>query len=183
MRSVDFGSFLQILQGNYGSAENTQIVLGLMQMFWDRLEGDGFSPYITGTNLLPNTPSHNVLIGDAIGDYQVTPLGSQIVARTVGAVNLTPVNREIYGVPDMEGPYMGNGIVEFDFGLGSNSEITIPKTDLPPSCSGKDCTGATQYDPHDQVRIISVVYDQTDTFLRTGNATNPCGGKCIFKEQ
>jgi len=176
MRSADFAPFLQGLQINYGSAMNVQVVLGLMQMFWDRLEGDGFAPYITGTTLDANTPSHNVLIQSAIGDYEVTPLASHILARTVGAKNIKPVVRTIWGLDEVDGPYMGNGFVEFDFGLESMAGVTIPKTDMPPD-------GPDSANPHDKVRILQQAYDATDHFFRTGEAKNFCADKCVFSDK
>ena len=57
-------------------------------MLWDRTEPDGYAPYIPRT-CCPGTPQHEVLLHVAIGDYQVTPLGAHIIARTVGAKNLS----------------------------------------------------------------------------------------------
>ena len=68
--------------------------------------------------MLPGTPAHHVLIHTAIGDHQVTPLGAHLIARTIGAKNLKPVNREVFGIPDADGPFTdGSAIVEYVFGL------------------------------------------------------------------
>src|SRR5262249_41963469 len=113
--------------------------LGAVQMLWDRSEPDGYVPYIT-ENTLPNTPPHNVLLHVAIGDHQVTPLGAHILARAVKAQNMKLVNREIFGVPDADAPFTGNGMVEWDFGLPPAPTSNIPMT-----------AGA---DPHDKVRKL-----------------------------
>lgn len=164
-RSTDFSSFFFLFQLFYNNPLDSQIALGLVQMHWDRTEPNGYAPYIT-SNTLPNTPSHNVLLHVAIGDYQVTPLGAHIIARAVEAKNLAPVNRSIHGIPEDPGPFTGNGFVEFDFGLPD-----APKTNTPPK-------GPDEDDPHDKVRVLDVSYDQTDLFLRTGTIKAFCEGPC-----
>ena len=164
-RSTDFGPFFFLFKLFYNNSLDGQLALGLVQMHWDRTEPNGYAPYIT-TNTLPGTPSHDVLLHVAIGDYQVTPLGAHLIARAVGAKNLAPVNRSIYGIPEDPGPFTGNGIVEYDFGLPES-----PKTNTPPAGPDKD-------DPHDKVRVLGVSYDQTDVFLRTGSVQAFCEGPC-----
>ncbi len=164
-RSTDFAPFFFLFQLYYNNPLDTQIAMGLVQMHWDRTEPSGYAPYIT-SNTLPNTPSHDVLLHVAIGDYQVTPLGAHIIARAVGAKNLSPVNRSIYAIPEDPGPFTGNGLVEYDFGLPD-----APKTNTPP-------LGPDEDDPHDKVRVLGVSYDQTDVFLRTGSIEAFCKGPC-----
>ena len=115
---------------------------------------------------LPNTPVHHVLLNCALGDMQVSPLGAHMMARAVKAKNLTPVNREVFGIDDASEVVDGNALTEFDFHLPES-----PKTNLPP-------TGPDEDDPHDKVRQFSAVFDQTDLFLRTGKAKNLCTDKC-----
>ncbi len=182
-RSVDFGTSHALLQGVYASAKDIQIVLGLMQMFWDRLEGDGFAPYVTSSPL-PGTPAHEVFVADAIGDFQVTPLGAHILARAFGATQLTPSPRELFDIPDSATPVSGSAIQEYDFGLTQMPGVVIPQTDQPPSYSGD---GGSP-DPHDRVRVTPAAFEATDTFFRTGVAQDFCTapnggpGACVFTE-
>jgi hypothetical protein len=162
-RSEDFTPFFGLIKAVTNNYFEIQIMLGAVQMLWDRSEPDGFAPYITD-NPLPGTPSHNVLLNVAIGDHQVTPLGAHVIARAVHAQNLKPVNREIYGVPSADGPFGGNGMTEWDFGLPPAPTTNIPAT------AGED--------PHDKVRKLPAAIDQTDTFLRSGMIQNYCGGVC-----
>ena len=164
-RSKDFSPFFFVLLVFYKDSLDLQLVLGLVQMHWDRTEPNGYAPYIHD-NTLPNTPSHEILIHDAIGDFQVSPLGAHMIARAVGATNLSPVNRSIYGIPEKEGPFTGSGIVEFDFNLPE-----APKTNVPPS-------GADDDDPHDKVRVLPAAVDQTDVWLRQGVVKPFCDGPC-----
>ncbi len=114
-RSADFGPFFIVLPAVYGTGREIQFFLGLVQMLWDRTEPDGYVPYIVNNNL-PGTPAHRVLIHDNIGDYQVTPLGAHFIARTIGAQNLAPTNREVYGIPDAPSPIDGSAMVEWSLG-------------------------------------------------------------------
>ena len=169
-RSADFDPFFQALQFVYKGGRQMQLVLGLIQMLWDRTEPDGYAPYIA-ENMLPGTPQHQILIHDALGDHQVTPLGAHILARAVKARNLKPVNRSLFGLPEVDAPFTGSGIVEFNFGL-----VESPKTNTPP-------TGAmypSGDDPHDWVRGLAPARDQAEKFLRTGIIDETCGGACVF---
>jgi hypothetical protein len=163
-RSEDFGPYFILLYASFRNGRNIQMVLGLLQMIWDRTEPDGYVPYLTGG--LPGTPAHDVLIHAAIGDHQVTPLGAHIIARTVGAKNLSPVNRHVFGIPEDPGPFMGSGMVEFNFGLKP-----APETDVPPD----DSIGP---DPHDTVRSEPDAIDQSNEFFRTGVIRAYCDGPC-----
>ena len=163
-RSEDFTPYSILLQGTTNSNFfSIQILLGLMQMFWDRSEPNGFAPYIT-ENPLPNTPVHNILLLAAIGDHQVTPLGAHVLARAIKAQNMKPVNREVFGLANADAPFMGNGITEFEFGLP-----LAPTTNIPMMAGD---------DPHDKVRVLPTASSLTDIFLRTGVIQNPCGGPC-----
>jgi hypothetical protein len=164
-RSVDFSQFFLVLKGSYRTGLNIQLLQGLLQMMWDRTEPNGYAPYIV-ENMLPGTPSHEVLLHVAIGDYQVTPLGAHIIARTVKAKSLSPANRSLWGIEEAASPFMGSGIVEFGFGLPE-----APKTNTPP-------VGPSGDDPHDKVRVLDAAYDQTDTFFRTGTIQAYCMGPC-----
>ena len=162
-RSKDFDPFFSLLKGVTDTFFQVQILLGAVQMLWDRSEPDGYAPYITD-NPLPGTPSHNVLLAVAIGDHQVTPLGAHLLARAVGAKNMKPVNRELFGIDDADAPFTGNGMTEWDFGLPP-----APTTNVPMEAGD---------DPHDKVRQLQSAIDQSDTFLRTGVVENDCGGAC-----
>jgi hypothetical protein len=162
-RSIDFGPYFALLRLTYGNGRAIQLLQGLLQIAWDRTEPNGYAPYIAA-DMLPGTPKHDVLLHVAIGDQQVTPLGAHIIARAVGAKNLAPVNRPVWGIEEAQGPFSGSGMVEFEFG---NPEV--PKTNTPPT-EGED--------PHDLVRVLDVAHDQTNEFLRTGVIQAYCDGPC-----
>jgi hypothetical protein len=163
-RSVDFTGFGAILHVTYRNPLDVQILFGLVQMLWDRTEPDGYAPYIT-ESMLPGTPAHQVLIHVAIGDHQVSPLGAHLIARSVHAKNVTPVNRHVWGLDEASAPLSGtSAMVEYDFGLPLS-----PSTNLPPSGDG---------DPHDSLRVLPQAETQADEFFRTGVVNQHCAAAC-----
>jgi hypothetical protein len=143
-----------------------QLVLGIVQMMWDRSEPNGYCHRVTD-NVFPNTPAHNVLMHVAIGDQQVTPLGAHFMARAIGAKSVTPINRFIWGIEQADAPFVGNALVEFRFpGVPENPKINVPP-DQP-----------DDNDPHDWVRNLQASDDQTDAFFRQGMVTQPCDALC-----
>lgn len=162
-RSVDFAPFFFLLRGVYDDAYDLQLALGLVQMMWDRTEPGGYLRYIN-EDPLPNTPKHEVLLHVAIGDHQVTPLGAHIIARAVGAKNIGPVLRDVWGIPQAAGPFGGSAMAEYDFGTPE-----APKENTPNS-KGED--------PHDMLREEEVAQKQQAKFLLEGVVQNFCDGKC-----
>lgn len=162
-RSVDFDSFFAVVKGAYPDPIDIQVVLGLVQMLWDRSEPNGYSHHIR--NPLPNTPAHEVLLNVAIGDHQVTTLGAHIMARAVGEVaNMAPVNRPIWGLPEVEGSHTGSAMVEFDFGLPPEPTVNIPMKE------GED--------PHGGPRALDAANASMDKFFREGIVETFCDGAC-----
>lgn len=164
-RSIDFDPFFIVLKAQFDNFIDTQLAIGLAQMFWDRTDPITYCNHITD-NLFPNTPPHDVLIHVAVGDYQVTPLGAHLLAREVGALSVGPAYRPIWGIEETDEPFEGSGIVEFKF----PGVPEVPKTNVPPE--------DLDMDPHDEVRELQVSRDQTDQFLRTGVVEHVCDGVC-----
>jgi hypothetical protein len=165
-RSQDFGPFFTLLGAMYETSLDVQIGIQLVQMLWDPTEPNGYIPYMT-ENPLPNTPAHNVLIQNALGDHQVNELGALYLARTVKATLVDPFLHPVYGLETKKAPFSGNAIVEFDFGNPPD-----PVGDTPP-------TGGE--DPHEKVRRQPEAFEQADAFFRTGQIEQVCKGPCVFK--
>jgi hypothetical protein len=163
-RSSNYPLYETVLKVGYPDMRSRQLLLGLFQMHWDRTEPNGYAPYING-ELLPDTPRHEVLLHVAIGDYQVPPLGAHILARSVQARNLAPVNRSIFALPEDPGPFSGSAMVEYDFALKDSPFNVGPSS--PPG-----------QDPHDIVRRMDPSYDQAHHFFQTGEIKAFCDGPC-----
>lgn len=163
-RSQDFTPFFGLLKTSFTTAFDMQMVLGLVQMFWDRTEPNGYAAYIT-SDTLPGTPAHAVLQQSAIGDHQVSLLGGQFVARTVGAKTVETPVRPLWGIDATATPFQGSGYVEYDFGTPEGPVVDVPNT------QGED--------PHENTRRHPAAYQQADHFFQTGEIENYCAnGKC-----
>jgi hypothetical protein len=165
-RSVDFAPFFDLLNGAFPNSLDQQFVLDLTQMLWDRVEPNGYSPYIR-QNMLPGTPAHEVLMTAAVGDHQVTTIGGQLMARSVGAVHLDTGIRDVYGLTKVTNRTTGSAYAEYDFGLPPEPLCNIPMD----ACA----------DPHGKLRAQEPARRQIEHFLRTGEIVNYCdGGSCKF---
>ena len=179
-RSQDWKEYALELNGNYNAGQSQQMALQLFQMWWDTSEPSGYAAHIT-SNPLPCpscpggvTPVKQALLYDGLGDCQVTAWAAHVLARTIGAKQLSPVAREIYGVTDAASiPAPGSGIVEWSFGLPP-----APLTDTGPALA---CCGSNN-DPHDKISMLQPAYDQLDHFYRTGNIEPYCNDVCSCYE-
>lgn len=165
-RSVDFEPFANVMKVKYPSSRDRQIVLGLLQMLWDRVEPNGYLPFIR-ENPLPGTPAHEVLMHVAIGDHQVSPLGAHYMARTIGAPLVAPATRFLFGIEVEEPPFEGSALVEVDYG---DLVDPLPDTNVP--------TESELDDPHGWPRAEPWQIEQSEIFLRTGTVTHQCEGPC-----
>lgn len=166
-RSVNFDEYAGLLYGNYDwNALDMQMNLALIQGLWDRAEPTGYSKYIR-TNLLPNTPPHEVLIQVSKSDHQVTNLGAHIMARTIGGVvNLAPLIRPVWGIEETAGEHQGSAMLEVDFG-----NPDTPLTNTPPWAD-------TMPDPHGRATELAPLGTALLSFYETGRVQNPCNGPC-----
>ena len=87
-RSVDSDEYFKIpglgLYANYPNELERPLLLSMMQLLWDRGEGNGYAHHMTD-DPLPNTPEHQVLLQLATGDHQVSNVAAEVEARTIGA--------------------------------------------------------------------------------------------------
>ncbi len=164
-RSVDFTPFHFLLGLPYNTDIDMKIVLGLVQMMWDRTEPGGYMAYLN-KDMLPGTPKHEVLLHVAIGDFQVTPLGAHYMARMLDAKLMTPAARPVWGVTEQAYPAEGgSGLIEFE-----TKTPEAPKTNVPPEKKGDD--------PHGVIRSLDAAQKQADIFFRTGKIEQTCNGAC-----
>ena len=123
-RSVDFTPFQQLLDVSYPDKLEQQILLGLLQMLWDRGEGDGYADHLT-SDPLPGTPVKRVLMHEAFGDHQVANVSTELMARTLGVHIYQPALRPhrsldvvpFWGIPAIPRiPFPGSALVVWDSG-------------------------------------------------------------------
>jgi hypothetical protein len=170
-------SYSSFLYTMFPDKQEQQLVMGLLQMLWDRGEANGYAAHMT-TDPLPNTPAHRVLLHAALGDFQVTNFSAEVEARTIGArvmdTALAPGrNWEIspfYGLAgfDRDGggailPWGGSALVFWDSG-----NLLPPNWNVPPAEDGGD--------PHEDPRRDPRGADQKVHFWLTGEVMDVMSG-------
>jgi hypothetical protein len=179
-RSVDWegAAVGNLYYASYPDVVDRQLGFALMQMLWDRGEGNGFARRTT-SNPLPNSPANRVLLHVAFGDYQVANMAAEVQARAYGArllqtsladgrhwsndpaFRLSVFDRAVDG---SIAPHAGSAIVYFDSG-----NQPPPSVNLPPGDAGGD--------PHSDPRRDERGTDQRATFLREGTVVDTFDGE------
>jgi len=176
-RSTDFSTFSEFLHFTYPDPSMYPVTLDLIDQLWDRADPDGYAPYMT-THPLPDTPSHQVLMQIAYGDFQVSMYAGAAEARTVGASAYEPAldpdrsrDRNLfYGIPSIRHyPFTGSAIEIWDSGPG--------RVQPPPVGNVPPTAGADNIDPHPDPRNSPAAQQQISAFLEPdGAVTDVCGG-------
>ena len=155
-------AYASFLYAAYPDKVQQQVLFALMQMVWDRGEGNGYAHHMT-SDPYPNTPAHQVLLEVAFGDYQVANVAAEVEGRTIGADFLgtalaagrhwerayaTGAAPTPYGfspfVPDADGVLTapgGSALVYWDSG-----NPTPPNGNVPPWDFGEDPHGDPRKD-------------------------------------
>jgi len=163
-------SYSSVLYSMFPNKQEQQVVMGLLQMLWDRAEGDGYAQHMT-SDPYPNTPAHRVLLHAAYGDFQVANASAEVEARTIGARVMDTalmdgrhwtVDGSFFGLEPFprtpsEGiaPWPGSALVYWDSG-----NLPPPNANVPPSLQGGD--------PHEDPRRDPRAADQKAHFYLTG---------------
>ncbi len=176
-RSTDFTSFSQFLGIYYRDPSMYPVILDLLDQLWDRADPDGYAPYMT-SHPLPDTPTHQVLMQIAYGDFQVSMYAGAAEARTIGVSAYQPAldpdrsrDRNLfYGIPTIRHyPFRGSQIEIWDSGPGRVQ--APPVGNIPPTA------GPTNIDPHQNPRNTPADQQQISDFLEpNGAVTDVCGG-------
>jgi len=168
-RSVDFDDYSVIQKASYTDTTVWPILLSLMQMVWDRGEGNGYAAHLTD-DPLPGTPKHTVMLFEAFGDHQVANVATEVEARTIGARLKEPSlpkgrSRDVepfWGIGRLGGlPADGSVLYVWDFGTPS------PPTEPVPNRKGDD--------PHDMDADTPAALDVVEAFLaEDGTVIDAC---------
>jgi hypothetical protein len=157
-RSHDWPTYRTTLIGAYPDPLDTSLLIGLLQIEWDRSEPTSVADIITGVGF-PGAPKKSVFMQMAIGDDEVPNIASEYQARTMGV----PVMMPSPYVPQMMTPSStaaSSGMVIFDFGVGS----TIPLTNEPPPNN----------DVHSNIRNKRATIEMMRRFYSTGEIVQMC---------
>ena len=176
-RSTDFTTFSTLLAVYYPDQSMYPVILDLLDQLWDRADPDGYAPYVT--HGLPDTPSHQVLMQIAYGDFQVSMYAGAAEARSIGASAYQPAVDPVrsgdrglfWGIPTIgHFPFRGSAIEVWDSGPGRVQ--APPLGDVPP------VPGTTNLDPHGDPRNTPAAQEQISDFLEPNGAlVDVCGGQ------
>jgi hypothetical protein len=189
-RSSNWGPFGAIFGSSYRDELARPLLLGLMQILWDRGEPNGYAHVMT-TDPPPDTPEHTVLKLIALGDHQVSNFASDVQARTMSGMKTNagaidpirwPDYEALWDIPRITAgayPYSGSAIIYWDAGPyrvnPSNPGQTIG-TQPPPY--GNVPPDPTWEDPHTSPRDPGPQFELMSTFLRPdGYIDDVCGGE------
>ena len=173
-RSSNWDTYGAVFNPAYPRQSERPLALALINMLWDRGEGDGWAHHVT-TDPPAGTPPHRVLLHASVGDWQVTTYQADVLARTIGASAHKPAYAPgrslervpLFGIPAItRDPFAGSAIAYWDNGPARNG--TAPLANTPPR-QGKD----SHYAP----RTTPAARRQKAEFLLTGNVIDVCGGQ------
>jgi hypothetical protein len=164
-RSSNWNQFFPAIRNAYPDRVDQQLIMALWQPLFDDSEGSGTAFFQGGNDPLPGTGPKHVLLQIAVGDSQVANLAAEIQARTMGIPLLVPSAKDVQLLEPSEGD-AENAIAFWDL-------VREP----PPETNA---TPVEDNEVHGDIRKHPLNQEQTDTFLRTGLAQNPCGGPCSF---
>jgi hypothetical protein len=175
-RSTDFAQYEGVMNASYPSEIDRELLFGLIQPLWDRAEANGYAAHIS-KNLLPHTPKHEVLMGLAFGDHQVSNYAAEVMGRTIGVRTNSGFlakgrhwgNPAGWGLPRFTGKWKGSALIYWDSGTNRP-----PFGNVPPA----EATGVPGHDPHSDPRSTYLDRVQKGLFLvPNGVVIDVCKGK------
>lgn len=175
-RSTDFSEFetVLILTGLTDPMRRA-LAIGLIHELWARGEPSGYATHIT-SHPLPGTNAKHILMTMAGLDQQVSNVGTEIAARTLGLPNLVGSPRtNLVEIPDEPGP-LASALVIYDTGSfalnnPAHARFIPPLANMAPI---RNCC-----DPHAIRGYIPASLDQLQVFLKPGGTVaNFCEGLC-----
>src|SRR6185503_5511174 len=115
-RSADWPKYQLILNGAYEDPFDDQLLIGLMQMRWDKTEPSGIADSVlAGT--ATGVPPKQLLMQIGLGDEQVSVFAAYWEARSMHAPVVTPSIASPWGVTPQASPLpSGSGLAIYDCG-------------------------------------------------------------------
>lgn len=147
-RSIDFDPFLFLLRAAYPDRLDEQLLIALVQQLWDRAEPQGYMNHLVAGDLSNPPVPHKVLIHMATYDSEVSNLGTEIMVRSLGIKQLTPVHRSFFHIPEATAPFDDSAFVEVN---PQRKRCNLPESGPAPgaSCSSDaDCPGPSDPPTH-----------------------------------
>jgi hypothetical protein len=113
-RSIDFNPYLALQRSAYPDRLDEEILLGLTQQLWDRAEPQGYMNHLVAGDLSTPPHPHKILIHMATYDSEVSNVATEIMVRSLGISQVTPVHRSFFDIPEAAAPFDDSAFVEVD---------------------------------------------------------------------
>ncbi len=113
-RSIDFNTYLDAIRVSYPDALDEQLLIALAQQLWDRAEPQGYMTHLVSGDLSSPPVPHKVLMHMATYDCEVSNVSTEIMLRSLGLSQLTPVHRSFFDVPERAAIFDDSVFVEVD---------------------------------------------------------------------
>ena len=168
-RSADWPKYRMILNSAYADPLDDELLLGLMQMRWDKTEPSGIANgVLAGT--ATGVPAKQLLMQIALGDEQVSDFAAYWEARTMNVPVLAPTVTSPWGLQEAPSP-VDSGLVIYDC-----AAPPLPLTNAPPP--KQPCSSAGTDELHDLPAHVPAGRRQMKDFYETGEIVNECAGAC-----
>ena len=168
-RSADWPEYQTVLNGAYPDPLDDALLIGLMQMRWDKTEPSGIANgVLAGT--ATGVPPKQLLMQVALGDEQVSDYAAYWEARTMNVPVVSPTVTSPWGLQDASQP-VGSALAIYDCGAPP-----LPLTNTPPPQVA--CPAAGTRELHDLPAHVPAGRRQMKGFFETGTIVDECAGAC-----
>lgn len=203
-RSVDFEEFFSVLRGSYPDPLEQLMGLHTIQLLWDQTDSVSYVRHLEADPFDAGDTNH-VLFAPAKGDFQVSVVQNEVLARTDGLgialMENYDAERTVDLVTPQSYPHQGSAVVLYDFNQEDLSGMTWrnlwpPAGNRTPTGSDDDmcaaecpagesierarfdcCYGTCCYDAHELPRRRDWHNEQMVHFFRNaGEVIDVCGG-------
>jgi hypothetical protein len=170
-RSADWPKYRSILNSAYSDPFDDELLIGLMQMRWDKTEPSGIAgDVLAGT--ATGVPPKQLLMQIAYADEQVSDYAAYWEARTMNVPVIGPTPTSPWGLVTQDASTLAsNGLVIYDCGAPAP-----PLTNSPPP--KEPCAMAGTSELHDLPAHTAAGRRQMKDFFATGQIVNECAGAC-----
>jgi hypothetical protein len=160
-RSIHFEQLDLLIDLLYQDPLGQNIFLSLLQSRFDFSDPGGVAVLLRDSDKL-------VVIQEAIGDCQVPNMSTDLLTRTIGAVQLGPPTDALFDLEQVDGPWTGRALTQVR--VPDDLDVYFPPDEnlLPEMDNGV----------HNSAVLQDATYLQIGHLYETGELIHPCDGVC-----
>ena len=160
-RSIHFEQLDAVLDLMYGDPLGQGVFLGIVQSRFDRSDPGSIATLLRDQDKV-------VILQEAVGDCQVPNIATDLLARSVGAVQLGPPTDPVFGLEEVEGPVVVPALTQIRVPDDLDAYFPPDTNTIPETDNGV----------HNSAVLQEATYAQIEHLFRTGEAIHPCEGPC-----